>query len=239
MAGRYADADRVIVKVGTGFLFDQSDKGYTFLGEQMEALAEELVAMAEEREIALVSSGAIASAVCDMHVPLPKNKYERAQLAGRGQPLLMQLYMEAFRRAGGACAQLLVDSDDLLDRRRRRNLRAVQDAYFRDDVIGIYNENDTLSTEEITFGDNDILAANLAVCLDADLLVMLSNSVEGLGTGGGTSKQKARRILKPHDIAMKIINGRYKKAEGQSFESSPAGVKERDYDWMPKITSLF
>ena len=227
MAGRYPTAERVVVKVGTGTLFDEAPEavsGYKFLGDQLQALCYEISGMS--REIAVVSSGAIATAACEFGAPVPKSKYEKAQLAGRGQHILMGRYETFLREYGKGCAQCLLTHDDLKDARRRRNLRMVLDGYFRDGIVPIINENDTVSTEEISFGDNDKLAASLAfpACLDADLVVMLSNRVEGLGTGGGASKEEARRMLEQAGISMEIINGRY----------------ERDGDaWKPKIWQLF
>jgi glutamate 5-kinase len=230
MGAKYTEAGRLVVKVGTGFLFDKSEgegNGYRFRPDQMDALTEELSAIADSgKEVALVSSGAIATAVCEFRKPVPESKYGKAELAGMGQHILMGRYSEMFRKRGKFCAQCLVTHDDIRHRSRRLNLRAVQDGYFEKGTIAIYNENDTISTDEITFGDNDILAAMLAKCLDAYLLVMLSHAVEGLGTGGGESKDRAREILSAGEkpIHMEIINGRYE------MENSI---------WKPKISLLF
>lgn len=226
---KYQDAMRLIVKVGTGFLFDKIEgegNGYKFLPRHMNALTEELSAISEEKEVALVSSGAITTAACEFGLPIPESKYEKAQLAGRGQPILMQRYMEMFAKRGKSTAQVLVTHDDIRDRKRRRHLRMTQDAYFRDGVIAVYNENDTTSTADITFGDNDILAAMLTRCLDADLLVILSNSVEGLGTGGGESKDRAREILEAGEekTPLEVLSDRY--------EQTVEGL------WLPKIRLL-
>jgi len=88
-------------------------------------------------------------------------------------------------------------------------MRKMLEGYFLDGVIPIVNENDLTSIEEITFGDNDILAARLALTIDADLVIFLSYSVEGLGSGGRESKEKAKEILEGEDIPLEIINRRY------------------------------
>ena len=225
--GKYCGVNKPMVKIGTGFFFEESpgdENGYRLRHDQMDALTEEVAAIAHDgRKITIVTSGAIATGAHFMRKDVKKDSHERAQLAGVGQPILFARYVDGFAKHGTYCAQYLIDSDDLLIESRRKNLLSVQEGHFRDGVVGIYNENDALSTDEITFGDNDILAANLAWCLGADLLVMMSNPVGILGTGVGESKEKAREILAARHIPVEIINGRYER-DGQV--------------WKPKIREL-
>ena len=223
MAGRYHTAERLVVKVGTGTLFEADGDGYRFLADQMNALVEEVAELSKGRQVALVSSGAIASAACEYGLEIPDDRYGKARLAGMGQPILMHRYLESFSKRGTRCAQCLITHDDMFSERRRK-LRKVLDGYLSEGVVPIVNENDTIATDDITFGDNDIMAAILTRCIRADLLAMLSNAVEGLGTGGGLSKEEARKILDKHGIPLEIINGRYEQESGV---------------WKPKIRLLF
>jgi glutamate 5-kinase len=215
---------RLVVKVGTGFLFDKLKNNMCKLRpSQISGLVEEIAKISENREIVLVSSGAIATAAWKFKIPVPTDHYERARLSGIGQPYLMGLYQKEFGKYGKRVSQFLVCSDDLKNPKSKKNLIKNQEAYFREGIIGIYNENDLIAIDEITFGDNDILAAHLACCLNADLLVMLSDPREGLGTGGGKSKQEAAKILKTKGICMKILNGKYIAHNGE---------------YLPKITDI-
>jgi len=104
----------------------------------------------DEREIMVVSSGAIATTVWKFGLKsVPKDANEQAQLAGEGQPVLMREYQQRFEAYGKRSAQCLLCRDDIDMRKRRRNLRTNQDGYFRDGIIAVYNENDFLSTDEI------------------------------------------------------------------------------------------
>jgi len=203
--------ERLVVKVGTGFLFDKLKNNMCVLRpHQMAGLVGEMAKISENREIVLVSSGAIATAAWKFKMPVPRDQYERARLSGIGQPYLMGLYGKEFGKYGKKTAQFLICSDDLKNPKSKKNIIRNQEAYFREGVIGVYNENDLMAIDEITFGDNDILAAHLACCLNADLLVMLSDAKEGLGTGGGKSKQEAEKIVRERGIGMRILNNGYK-----------------------------
>ena len=203
--------NRLVVKVGSGYIFQRNEYGfYNPRPGQIPGLVEELSILSEENDVILVSSGAIASAAWKLGIKeIPKNDYDKARLSGIGQPVLMELYRKEFEKHGKICAQCLITRDDFDVKERRRNLRRNQEGYFLDDVIAIYNENDLISIDEITFGDNDILAALLAKYTDADMLIMLSYSEEGLGFGGESSKQKAKKIVENEDIRMEIINDLY------------------------------
>ncbi len=105
--------------------------------------------------------------------------------AAVGQGLLMQTYMEAFSELGIVVGQVLLTRDDLADRHRFLNARNTLNALFAMEVIPIVNENDTVATDEIKFGDNDTLAARVAALTEADLLLILSD-VDGLYRGLNT-----------------------------------------------------
>jgi glutamate 5-kinase len=233
---KYQDIERLVIKVGSGFLFDKKvdGSGYIFRPRQMDALTEEAYMLSKEMDVVIVSSGAIATAVWRRGLPeIPKDPIVRAGLAGEGQIYIANQYRRRFEKYGGRAAQSLITSEDIAIRHRRRHLRAVQEYYFRDGVIAVYNENDTVTSEEISkrikhkmsFGDNDILSALVACEIDADLFVMLSYRIEGLGTGEGKSKEEARRILAEEGIPLEIFNDRYELDEHGSYK--------------PKILNLF
>lgn len=217
---KYQNVERVVIKIGTGFLFDKNGdgKGYIFRPDQMDALIEEVYTLSKEMDVAVVSSGAIATAMWRRGLlSVPRDPIIRAGLAGEGQIYLAGQYQQRFEKYGGHAAQSLITSEDIAVKHRRRHLRSVQEYYFREGVTAVYNENDTVTSEEISrkikhkisFGDNDILSALFTCTIDADLLVMLSYAIEGLGTGGKESKEKAQEILAKENISIEIITKRY------------------------------
>lgn len=202
---------RLVVKVGTGFLFDRTDEnGYSLRTNQIDGLVDEASLISKTNDIVIVSSGAIAMGCIQRDLNRkPDDIHEKAELSGIGQPYLMNEYTKRFGAHGKTCAQILLCADDLEIPKQRENLLTHQEGYFRRGIIAVCNENDLAATEEITFGDNDILAALWAVGIQANLLVMLSDPKEGVGTGGGSSKEKARKILDAAGIQMEILNGAY------------------------------
>ena len=183
------DAHRIVVKVGTSTLTDASgrlDRAY------IADLAAQLAAERNEgRDVLLVTSGAIRAGRERLAVSARQGlaafsnssselalSFKQAA-AAVGQGLLMHTYTEAFAWRGITVAQVLLTRDDLADRRRFLNARNTFRALFELGVTPIVNENDTIAVDEIRFGDNDVLAARVAVLTEADLLLILSD-VEGL-----------------------------------------------------------
>ncbi len=213
-------AKRIVVKVGSGYIFERNEEGfYLPRSDQISGIAYEVSELSEEHELMIVSSGAIATAAWKQRLNrLPDNDYEKAMLSEKGQPHLMEMYISEFEKYGKRCAQCLITKEDLEQRKRRRNLRRLQEWYFLTETIRIYNENDSMCVSEISFGDNDILSAHLAKYMDADLLVMLSCPQEGLGFGGDKSKKMAREMLNEEGITLEIINKPYERDESGIFK---------------------
>lgn len=171
---------RIVVKIGASLLFPKvlSPEDPSFLMERIVSQLADLVK--EGREVVIVSSGAIASGM-----RLLKMKSRPAELstlqatAAVGQHLLMNAYRHFFERGGLNCAQVLLTWDDFGDRRRYLNARNTLSTLLELKVVPIVNENDTVSTEEIKFGDNDRLSALVAGLISADILIILSD-VDGL-----------------------------------------------------------
>jgi glutamate 5-kinase len=167
------DGRRIVVKIGSASLVSATDR---FV--RLAAQAAEL--RTHGRSIVMVSSGAIA--LGRQRLALAKRPTEMALLqacASVGQSALMRAWEEAFAPHGTPVAQILLTHADLADRERYLNARNAIDALLEVGAIPIINENDSVSVDEIKFGDNDQLAAMVATLIGADLLVLLTD-VEGL-----------------------------------------------------------
>ncbi|HTF36078.1 MAG TPA: glutamate 5-kinase, partial [Myxococcota bacterium] len=170
-------ARRIVVKVGSSILTDAGAlraRVFTHLARQVAEL------MDEGREIVVVSSGAIAIGSRALGWTQPgRSMPEKQAAAALGQIGLVELYQRRFARHGKQVAQILVTRTDLEDRERFLNARHTLMTLLRLGVVPIVNENDTVATEEIRFGDNDTLSATIVNLVAADLLVLLTD-VAGL-----------------------------------------------------------
>ena len=166
------DARVVVVKIGSGVLTDPKgglDRAV------LSGLADDLAALATGRRVVVVSSGAIALGVEQLgFASRPKRMEQLQACAAAGQGHLIRMWSEAFGRHGRVVAQVLLTHADFADRQRYLNARAALDALAARGAIAVINENDTVSVDEIAFGDNDSLSAQVANLVDADALVMLS-----------------------------------------------------------------
>ncbi len=163
----------VVVKVGTATLTGGKE---TLDTDYMADLVRQICqAAAEGFRMVLVTSGAIRSGIAALNLKPPLSLSEKQAAAAVGQSLLMHTYRELFARYGRQVGQVLLTRADVEDRERFRNAKQTFQQLFRWSVIPIVNENDTVATEEIRFGDNDILAALTALVTDADLVILLSD----------------------------------------------------------------
>lgn len=169
---------RVVVKIGSSSL--SSPQG-VITRERIAHLAHELAWLHHiGKEIVLVSSGAVAAGVGKLKIKeRPKTIPAKQAAAAVGQIALMALYAECFALHGIQVAQILLTHDDVANRRRYLNAKHTVLTLLESHVLPIVNENDTVAVEEIQFGDNDNLSALVAVLVEADLLVILSD-VAGL-----------------------------------------------------------
>lgn len=171
-------ARRIVVKIGSSLLVEDGDARAHWL----HMLVQDLWAIsAEGPEIVVVSSGAIALGAAKLGLPHGgRGSLADAQAsAAVGQIALARLWSESFAEFGQTAAQVLLTIDDLEDRRRYLNAAATFDRLIAAGVVPVVNENDTVATEEIRFGDNDRLAARVAQACGADLVMLLSD-VDGL-----------------------------------------------------------
>jgi len=175
MAGtRIAQARRLVVKVGSALVTNNGE------GLDLGAISEWARQIADlrlaGRQIVLVSSGAIACGLRRLGwSKRPKAVHELQAAAAVGQMGLAQVYESAFARYGLHTAQVLLTHDDLADRTRYLNARSTLSTLLQLGVVPIINENDTVVTEEIKFGDNDTLGALVANLVEADCLIILTD----------------------------------------------------------------
>ncbi len=197
-------ARRVVVKIGSSLLIDAATRQPT--RDWLAAVASDLAALkAEGREVIVVSSGSIA--LGRGRLPALGARLEDKQAAASvGQSLLMAAWSGALDPHGLIAGQVLLTRDDTERRRRWLNARATVEALLTHGVIPIVNENDTVATEEIRYGDNDRLAARTAQLARADLLILLSD-VDGLYTADPRRDRTAAHLplietLSPDILAM-------------------------------------
>lgn len=188
-----AQARRVVVKIGSALLVDPE------LAAPREAwlasVADDIAALrASGTEVVLVSSGAIALARHALGMPQRALRLEEKQAAAAvGQIRLAQAWTSVLSERGVTAAQLLLTPDDTEDRRRYLNARATLDTLLSLGCVPVINENDTVATAEIRFGDNDRLAARVAQMIDADQLILLSD-IDGLYTADPRNDPDAQHI---------------------------------------------
>ena len=201
-AGRraLATAARIVVKVGSSSL-TTTEGGID--DARLDALVEALVGRRQGgTEVVLVSSGAIAAGLAPLALERrPKDLATQQAAASVGQGLLMARYTEAFARRGLTVGQVLLTADDVVRRSHYANARRTLSRLLGLGVVPIVNENDTVATDEIRFGDNDRLAALVAHLVRADALVLLSD-VDALHDGppsrGGS--RRVELIRSPADL---------------------------------------
>src|SRR4051812_18097510 len=171
-------AQRVVVKVGSSSLTTAAGG---IDPEQVRALVDSLAGVRRRgADLVLVSSGAIAAGLSPLAFKRRPRDLARQQAAASvGQGLLVHRYTEEFARHGQVTGQVLLTVDDVTRRSHYRNAQRTFDKLLELGVVPIVNENDTVATSEIRFGDNDRLAALVAHLVHADLLVLLSD-VDGL-----------------------------------------------------------
>ncbi|TFE72940.1 glutamate 5-kinase [Methylacidiphilum caldifontis] len=207
---------RWVVKFGTGVL---STKEGSLDLQQMENLTKQLIEIKKRQiDVIVVSSGAIG---CGMEIlgyeKRPDNIEELQACSTLGQPFLMHYYKKFFSSYGFHVAQILVTYFDLDSVSLRRNIqKLLENLLLKKTVIPIINENDCVSYEEIRFGDNDRLSSHIAVLMNADRLIILSN-VAGLMDYSNGEKKLISYVDRIDDRIEKL-------AEGTRSERSVGGM---------------
>jgi glutamate 5-kinase len=187
-------ARRIVVKVGSALLVGQDGAADA---HWLHAFAADVARLRERgQQVMVVSSGAVALGRRRLGLPRrPATMPEKQAAAAAGQSALMRAWEEAFEPHGLSCAQILVTRDDTEVRRRWLNARATVETLLGLGVVPVVNENDTVVTEEIRYGDNDRLAARVAQMIGADVLVLLSD-VDGLYTADPRRDAGAEHIAR-------------------------------------------
>lgn len=186
-----AHARRVVVKIGSSLLIDHATRAVA--RDWLASLAGDIAALRQQgREVIVVSSGAVALGRGRLN-SAPGRLQDKQAAAAVGQTLLMHAWEEALAPHGLITAQILLTRDDTERRRRWLNARATVEALLAHGVVPVVNENDTVATEEIRYGDNDRLAARAAQLARADLLILLSD-VDGLYTADPRRNPEARHL---------------------------------------------
>ena len=189
---------RIVIKVGSSTITHAS--GLLNL-RKLDALACVLSDLRNQgHEVLLVSSGAIAAGRGKMHLDRrPQTLEEKQALAAVGQFELMYIYDKMFSQYSCSVAQLLITKEVIDDDTLRRNVRGTIDTLLAYRCIPIINENDSVATDEIVYGDNDTLSAITARLMSADLLILLSD-VDGLYERNPLLDPKAKKLDVVHEI---------------------------------------
>ena len=201
-AAALAAAKRLVVKIGSALLVGEDgeiDRAW------LDAMVDDLArCRARRQEVIVVSSGAIA--VGRRHLGLRGRALrleEKQAAAATGQIRLAHAYQEALARHGITVAQILLTLEDTEERRRHLNARATFAQLLRLGAVPVVNENDTIATAEIRFGDNDRLAARVAQMASADMLLLLSD-IDGLYSADPRHDSAARHIPLVRDLGPEI-----------------------------------
>lgn len=185
-----AAAETIVVKAGTNSLTDEDSR---LDKKKIDRLVDDVMTVVNQGvDVLLVSSGAVGAGIG--RVGYANESIEESQaLSTVGQPHLMRQYTESFERFDRKTAQLLLTQQDLDQPDRFSNIHNTVSTLLSWDIIPIINENDAVATKEIRIGDNDMLSASVAIGLDVDLLVTLTD-VGGVYTGNPKTDSTATRI---------------------------------------------
>lgn len=173
-----ADYNRIVVKVGTSTLTYGNGKLNLSRIERLAMILSDLAN--QNRDVVLVTSGAIGVGMSRMGFKKkPTDIALKQAMAAVGQGMLMQIYEKMFSEFGRVVAQILITKEDIFLADRNANAINTFNALLDHSIIPIVNENDTIATDEIKIGDNDVLSAYVAKLINADLLILLSD-IDGL-----------------------------------------------------------
>jgi glutamate 5-kinase len=192
---------RIVVKLGTGILAKPG--GRSLDSSQFQRLCAQFAALVEEgHSVIVVSSGAVTAGVGALGLAdRPTDLHGKQACASVGQPLLVREFDRNLTRHGLHAAQILVTHDDIDSRSRRTNARnTLERLLAAKTVVPIFNENDSVAVEELNFGDNDRLSAEIALLARADLLVILT-SADGVLDG----ERRRVPLIKDVDSAFSLV----------------------------------
>ncbi|WP_027159060.1 glutamate 5-kinase [Methylobacter luteus] len=211
----FAKAKRIVVKIGSSLL---TDGGRGLNKPAIAAWVGQMAALRRQSiEVLLVSSGSVAEGMCRLGWKVrPKTLHELQAAASVGQMGLVRVFDDNFQQHGLHAAQVLLTHDDLSDRQRYLNARSTLLTLIKMGVVPVINENDTVATEEIRFGDNDTLGALVANLVEADLLIILTDQ-RGLFTADPGLYPDAELIseISVNDNRLDIVAGESRSGLGR------------------------
>ncbi len=198
-------AKRIVVKLGTTSITYEKTGNISI--KKIENIIRQVADLVNSGiQVILVSSGAQAVGVSTLNLPKkPDNLDEKQAVAAVGQANLMMIYQKLFKEYGINSGQVLITKDVVSKKERKKNTINTFNALLKYGVIPVVNENDTVSTYEIEFGDNDSLSAIVATITDSDLLIILSD-IDGLYDDNPANNHNAELIDKVEEIDDRIMN---------------------------------
>jgi glutamate 5-kinase len=204
---------RVLVKVGSNVL--TTARG-TLNRPRVRHLADQVAELCDDgRQVIVVTSGAIAAGVGELRLAARPTTMPGLQAAAAvGQARLIQTYAEAFRIHGLPVGQVLLGREDMEDRRRFLNLRNTLRSLLDQDCVPVINENDSVFTEEIRYGDNDFLAAHLATTVLADLVVLLTSAPGLYETDAHGRRHVLRTVPRISESTLGLASGASSRGTG-------------------------
>ena len=195
-------AKRLVVKAGTSNLTDE--RSSLDVGKMAKLVSELMKLKRRGKELILVSSGAIGAGMGRLNLSeRPESMPQLQAAAAIGQGILMQTYEYFFTNYGQPIAQLLLTKDDFNNSVRYSNLTSTLEALLEWGVIPVINENDTVATEEIRVGDNDTLAAHVAMGIEAELLIILTD-VDGLYTRNPSESARSELVETVEEVSSEV-----------------------------------
>ena len=219
---------KIVIKIGSSTIVDQATGKLNT--KWLQSICSDVSQLlADNKKIAIVSSGAIALGknLISNHKPI-KRLEDKQAAAAIGQIELAKYWQQSFKKYKINTAQLLLTLNDSEERRRYLNARRTITSLHNKKVIPIINENDTVATEEIRYGDNDRLAARVAQMMGADLLIMLSDT-DGLYTSNPHINKQAKKVNN-----IKIVDAKIEKMVGKNQSMLGSGGMSTKI-WAAKI----
>jgi glutamate 5-kinase len=212
------NSQRIVIKVGSSTLTHETGAINLNRLDKLAQIISDL--LNQNKEVVLVTSGAIAVGVSKLKLlERPKSTQEKQAAAAVGQSELMHLYSKFFSEYGHIVAQILLTKDVVEEDKKRINVINTFESLLCKGILPIVNENDTVATDEIEFGDNDSLSALVATLIDADLLILLSD-IEGLYEADPKSHPDAKLI----SVVDKIDDSVYLRAGGAGSSRGTGGM---------------
>ncbi|MFC1468157.1 glutamate 5-kinase [Verrucomicrobiota bacterium] len=227
-------ARRIVVKAGTRVLVQRNGRPD---GKRIETLVSEIAALQHRGcQMTSVSSGAVGAGIEALGMKTrPKAVADLQMAAAVGQTRLMSLYDKLYSKRKCQIGQILLTHDALKVRERHLNARNTMMNLLRNGIIPVVNENDTVSTEEIQFGDNDLLAVLVSILVDADALVLLTTA-DGLREPAGNNRtRRVKCVQEINDDILGLAHGKGSELSSGGMASKLTSAREATRNGIPVI----